>query len=64
MNETFSVGDKVIFEVWRSWQQTDTRTGVIFSVVSPTLLVVETDDNHKRFIVTSESIISHTPKEV
>lgn len=59
----YNVGDKVIFEIWRSWKQTDTRTGVIVNVVSQKMLVVETDDNHKRFIVNTEAIISHTPKE-
>lgn len=63
-SEAFLVGDKVIFDVWRSWKQTDTRTGIVFSVVSPILLIVETDDNHKRFVVATDSIISHTPKEV
>lgn len=62
-SETFAVGDKVIFDVWRSWEQTDTRTGVVFSIVSPKLLVIETD-NGKRFVVSTDSVISHTPKEV
>ena len=60
MTSEYNVGDKVIFEVMKSWKEQDTRSGIVFSVVSPTLLIVEVDGSHKKFIVTTDSVISHT----
>jgi len=57
----YKVGDTIIFERWMSWRSTDTRTGIIYSVISPTILVVETD-NGKRFVVNTDAILSHSSK--